>query len=314
MTLAVVLDDYQGVARQHADEDALGVEVRVEREPIVDDARFLRVLGDAEVIVAMRERTEFTAERLALLPELRLLVTTGTRNAAIDLDAARAHGVIVCGTESPSTSTPELAWGLILSLLRHIPREDASMRAGGWQATVGGDLAGHRLGVVGLGRLGSKMAAIARAFEMEVVAWSENLDPALAASLGVRAVEKGELFATSDVITVHYKLGERSRGIVGETDIARMKPTAILVNTSRGPLVDTDALLRALHEGRIAGAAMDVYDTEPLPADHPLRSAPRTLLTPHIGYVTADTYRVFYSQAVEAIAAWRAGGPIRRLA
>jgi phosphoglycerate dehydrogenase-like enzyme len=261
----------------------------------------------------MRERTAFTAERFARLPDLRLLVTTGMRNAAIDLDAARAHGVVVCGTDSPGSATPELTWALILALARNVTEEDARLRAGGWQRTVGADLAGQRLGVVGLGRLGAQVATIGAAFGMDVVAWSQHLDPDVARGFGVTPLDKEDLFATSDVVTVHYKLSERSRGIVGRDDIARMKPTAYLVNTSRGPLVDTAALLEALHAGTIAGAGLDVYDEEPLPADHPLRSAPRTVLTPHLGYVTHGTYEVFYRQAVEDIGAWAAGRPLRVL-
>ena len=187
------------------------------------------------------------------------------------------------------------------------------MREGGWQHTIGGDLEGRRLGVVGLGRLGTRVARVGQAFGMDVVAWSQRLDPEKAREAGVRAVAKDELFATSDVVTVHYKLSDRSRGIVGADDLARMRPTAVLVNTSRGPLVDTGALLAALHEGRLGGAGLDVYDVEPLPADHPLRSAPRTVLTPHLGYVTEATYRTFYGQAVEDVAAWAAGAPLRVL-
>lgn len=310
----VVLDDYQGVAAEYAPWNELAAEVVFVSHPISSDEDFVNVLSGADVVVAMRERTAFTASRLQQLPDLRLLVTTGKVNAAIDLDAARDCGVVVCGTESPSTSTPELAWGLILATLRHIPLEDAGMRAGGWQTTIGGDLAGRRLGVVGLGRLGTKVARVGLAFGMDVVAWSQNLDPARAEEAGVRPVSKDELFSTSDVITLHYKLGERSRGLVGEAELAMMRPTAILVNTSRGPLIDTPALISALHGNRIGGAGLDVFDVEPLPADDPLRTAPRTVLTPHLGYVTDGTYRVFFAQAVEAIAAWAAGSPIRRLA
>ena len=310
----VVLDDYQRVAEGYADWARLGADVDFVSRPIADDDDLVRELSGAEVVAAMRERTAFTAERLAALPDLRLLVTTGKANAAIDLDAATRLGVVVCGTESPSSATPELAWGLILAVLRSIPAEDAAMRAGGWQTTVGGDLDGRRLGIVGLGRLGSRMAAIGRAFGMDVVAWSQNLDPATADAAGARAVSKRELFETSDVITVHYKLSERSRGIVDAESLALMPEHAILVNTSRGPLVDTEALIAALRAGRIGGAGIDVYDLEPLPVDHPLRSTPRTVLTPHLGYVTRGTYEVFFPQAVDAIEAWIAGEPIRRLA
>lgn len=204
-------------------------------------------------------------------------------------------------------------WGLILSVLRSIPTEDASVRSGGWQSTVGGDLDGHRLGVVGLGRLGTKVARVGAAFGMEVVAWSQNLDAERADGLGVRAVSKDELFSTADVVTIHYKLSQRSRGLVGAAELAAMKSDSILVNTSRAGLVDTDALIPVLEAGGIRGAGLDVHDEEPLPVDHRLRSTPRTVLTPHLGYVTEDTYRIFFTQAVEDIAAWIAGAPIRVL-
>jgi phosphoglycerate dehydrogenase-like enzyme len=309
-----VLDDYQQVAHRFADWASLGAEVDFLDQPLPDDDAVVAALAGYDVVVAMRERTPFDAARLARLPDLRLLVTTGRANASIDLDAARERGVVVCGTDSPTNATPELTWALILALLRHVPAEDRAVRDGGWQHTVGGDLEGRRLGVVGFGRLGSRVARIGLAFGMDVVAWSQRLDPARAAEAGVRAVAKDELFATSDVVTVHYKLSDRSRGLVGAGDLARMRPTAYLVNTSRGPLVDTGALLAALHDGRIGGAGLDVYDVEPLPADHPLRSAPRTVLTPHLGYVTEATYRTFYGQAVEDVAAWAAGTPLRVLA
>ncbi|WP_369372857.1 D-2-hydroxyacid dehydrogenase family protein [Promicromonospora sp. Populi] len=308
-----VLDDYQQAAHRFADWASLQADVQFHPEHHADPAGLARALAGVDVVVAMRERTPFTAEVLDLLPDLKLLVTTGRANASIDLAAARARGVVVCGTESPSSATPELTWALILAVARHVPQEDARLRAGGWQHTIGMDLAGRRLGVVGLGRLGTQVARVGAAFGMDAVAWSTNLDPAAAAEAGVRAVSKDELFATSDVVTVHYKLSARSAGIVGRDDLARMKPTALLINTSRGPLVDTGALLEALHAGRIGGAGLDVYDVEPLPADHPLRSAPRTVLTPHLGYVTEDTYATFYPQAVEDIAAWAAGSPVRVL-
>ncbi|MCD1285828.1 MULTISPECIES: D-2-hydroxyacid dehydrogenase family protein [unclassified Brevibacterium] len=309
----VVLDDYQQVAGGFADWSQLDAEVEFVSRPMVDDDDLVRTLSGAEVVVAMRERTAFTAARLARLPDLRLLVTTGRVNASIDLDAARSQGVVVCGTESTITATPELTWGLILSVLRSIPLEDAAMRTGGWQSTVGGDLFGHRLGVVGLGRLGTQVARVGAAFGMDVVAWSQNLEQERAADVGAHAVSKEELFATSDVVTVHYKLSERSRSLVSSAEFSAMKPTSIFVNTSRAGLVDTDALVGALETGQIRGAGIDVYDEEPLPVDHPLRSAPRTVLTPHLGYVTADTYCIFFTQAIEDIAAWAAGEPVRVL-
>ncbi|MFE7508637.1 D-2-hydroxyacid dehydrogenase family protein [Promicromonospora sp. NPDC057488] len=308
-----VLDDYQQAARRLADWDSLGADVTFHGEHLADPAALAAALAGYDVVVAMRERTPFDAATLDLLPDLRLLVTTGRANASIDLAAAAARGVVVCGTDSPSSATPELTWALILAVARHLPQEDARLRAGGWQHTIGTDLAGRTLGVVGLGRLGTQVARVGAAFGMDVVAWSTNLDPDVAAGRGARAVAKDELFATSDVVTVHYKLSPRSVGIVGRADLARMKPAAILVNTSRGPLVDTAALLEALHAGRIGGAGLDVYDVEPLPADDPLRSAPRTVLTPHLGYVTEGTYATFFPQVVEDIAAWAAGSPVRLL-
>ena len=307
----VVLDDFQEVAATFADWSVLDAEVEFISRPIVDDDDLVKVLHGAEVVVAMRERTAFTAGRLERLPDLRLLVTTGRVNASIDVEAARSQGIVVCGTESTTSATPELTWGLILSVLRSIPAEDAAVRGGGWQSTVGGDLDGHRLGVVGLGRLGTKVARVGAAFGMEVVAWSQNLDAERADGLGVRAVSKDELFSTADVVSIHYKLSERSRGLVGAAELEAMKPGSILVNTSRAGLVDTDALITVLEAGGIRGAGLDVHDEEPLPVDHRLRSTPRTVLTPHLGYVTEDTYRIFFTQAVEDIAAWISGEPIR---
>ena len=307
----VVLDDFQEVAATFADWSALDADVEFISRPIVDDDDLVKVLHGAEVVVAMRERTAFTAGRLERLPDLRLLVTTGRVNASIDVEAARSQGIVVCGTESTTSATPELTWGLILSVLRSIPAEDAAVRGGGWQSTVGGDLDGHRLGVVGLGRLGTKVARVGAAFGMEVVAWSQNLDAERADGLGVRAVSKDELFSTADVVSIHYKLSERSRGLVGAAELEAMKPGSILVNTSRAGLVDTDALITVLEAGGIRGAGLDVHDEEPLPVDHRLRSTPRTVLTPHLGYVTEDTYRIFFTQAVEDIAAWISGEPIR---
>lgn len=309
----VVLDDYQQVAGRFADWSGVDAEVEFISRPIADDDDLVQVLAGAEVVVAMRERTAFPAGRLQRLPDLRLLVTTGRVNASIDVQAARALGIVVCGTESTTSATPELTWGLILSVLRSIPAEDAAVRGGGWQSTVGGDLDGHRLGVVGLGRLGTKVARVGAAFGMEVVAWSQNLDAERADGLGVRAVSKDELFSTADVVSIHYKLSERSRGLVGAAELEAMKPGSILVNTSRAGLVDTDALITVLEAGGIRGAGLDVHDEEPLPVDHRLRSTPRTVLTPHLGYVTEDTYRMFFTQAVEDIAAWISGEPIRVL-
>ncbi|OON82705.1 D-2-hydroxyacid dehydrogenase family protein [Streptomyces tsukubensis] len=308
-----VLDDYQKAAHRFADWDALQGEVTFLHDHIADTATLTETLRGYDVVVAMRERTPFTEDRFALLPDLRLLVTTGMANASIDLEAATRHGVTVCGTGGSAHATPELTWGLILALVRSIPSEDAGIREGSWQRTIGGDLHGRTLGVVGLGHLGTRVAAIGRAFGMRVLAWSTNLDADTARAAGVEPVSKRELFESSDIVTVHYKLSDRSIGLVGRHELAWMREHAYLVNTSRGPLLDSAALVEALHEGRIAGAGLDVHDVEPLPADHPLRTTPRTILTPHLGYVTEATYEVFYQQAVEDIAAHRAGKPVRLL-
>jgi phosphoglycerate dehydrogenase-like enzyme len=309
-----ILDDYQRVALSSADWTRLAAaEVVPFHGHIPDTADLVAELRPFDVVVAMRERTPFTAERFRLLPNLRLLVTTGMRNASIDVAAANAARVTVCGTRGSAGATPELTWALILALLRHVPEEDRRIREGGWQQTVGFGLRGRTLGVVGLGNIGRQVATIGRAFGMEVLAWSQHLSHTAAAEAGVTAVAKEDLFETSDVITVHYKLSERSVGLVGARELGLMKPTAFLVNTSRGPIVDEDALLAALRSGAIAGAALDVYDEEPLPGGHPLRAAPRTVLTPHLGYVTDDGYRTFYGDAVEDIAAFAAGRPVRVL-
>jgi phosphoglycerate dehydrogenase-like enzyme len=247
------------------------------------------------------------------LPKLQLLVTTGMLNASIDLKAAAERGIVVSGTSVLRHPTAELTWGLILALARSILREDAGMRKGGWQSTIGIGLHGKVLGILGLGRLGSQVAAYGNAFQMEVIAWSQNLTSEGASSLGVRRVDKEELFRSADFLTIHTVLSKRTRGLVGPADLAAMKPTAYLINTSRGPIVDERALLAALEGHKIAGAALDVFDQEPLPVDHPLRQMENVVLTPHLGYVTAENYRVFYGDAVEDIRAFLAGNPIRVL-
>ena len=308
-----VLDDYQSVADQIADWSTLPepAEVVTFHDHVDDHDELVARLASFDVIVAMRERTPFPRSLLERLPGLKLLVTTGQRNASIDVAAAAERGIPVCGTGYFSSGTAEMTWALILAVARHIPQETASVRAGGWQQTVGTDLAGATLGVVGLGRLGSRVARIAQAFEMDVVAWSQNLTDERAAEVGVRRVEKDELFRTADVVSIHLVLSTRSRGLVGRDELALMKPTATLVNTSRGPIVDEAALVEVLREGRIAGAGIDVYDSEPLPADHPFRELRRAVCTPHLGYVTKGTYEVFYRDAVEDVAAWIAGNPVR---
>lgn len=310
-----VLDDYQSVAAGCADWDALGdrAELTFIGEHIADDDAVVARLAEFEVVVAMRERTPFTAARLERLPRLRLLVTTGMGNASIDLDAARRCGITVCGTGAAGNPTAELTWGLLLALARRIPAEDRAVRTGGWQHTLGEGLAGRTLGIIGLGRQGSAVARIALAFDMRVVAWSQNLTAERAAAAGAELVGFDHLLAAADAVTIHLRLSARTRGLIGAAELARMQPTAVLVNTSRGPIVDEQALVAALEAGAIAGAALDVYDCEPLPAGHPLRRAPNTVLTPHIGYVTAENYRRFYGDAVEDIAAFLRGEPVRVL-
>jgi phosphoglycerate dehydrogenase-like enzyme len=316
-----ILDDYQQVALASADwPDA---EYTVFTEHIARTEALVRALKPFDVIVAMRERTPFPSERLSLLPNLKLLVTTGMANASIDMDAARARGVTVCGTGGAKGATAELTWGLILAVIRHIPAEDARMkaigRAGGaamsgrWQQTIGTGLYGKHLGVVGLGTQGRAVAKVGRAFGMKLLAWSQNLDPSVAEKAHAEAVSKEDLFARSDVVSVHYKLGERSTGLIGTAELDRMKPTAYLINTSRGPIVDTNALTAALRAGKIAGAGLDVYDIEPLPLAHSLRRLDNVVLTPHLGYVTDDTYRVFFGEAAADIAAFAKGEPVRVL-
>ena len=317
MLRCAVLDDYQGVALSVADWSGLAGTVAVtslrHHTDTVD--QLVDAIGGCEIVVAMRERTPFTEEVFARLPGLRLLVTSGMRNASIDLAAAARHGVTVCGTASNSEPTVELTWALILGLARHLVAESTAVREGGpWQSTLGTDLYGRRLGLLGLGRIGGRVAGIGRAFGMEVTAWSRNLTAERAEEAGVRlAASREELLEGSDIVSVHLVLGDRTRGLVGAEELKLMRPSALLVNTSRAAIVDQEALAEALREGWIAGAAVDVFDTEPLPADHPFRSLPNLLATPHLGYVTERNYRVFYQEAVEDIEAFLAGSPLRRL-
>ena len=310
-----VIDDYQDAAREFGPwaELAGRADVTIFNDHVTDASALTERLAPFDVIVATRERTRFPSALLHRLPRLRLLVSTGMGTAHIDLAAARELGITVSGTGGRGEPPAELTWALILGLARHVAEEDAGIRAGRWGQTVGTDLAGATLGVIGLGHLGLQVARIGQAFGMRVIAWSQNLDPAVAAAAGVAAVSKEDLLRSADVVTIHVRLSERSTGLIGGADLALLKPTAYLINTSRGPVVDEAALVDALRSGRIAGAGLDVFDTEPLPDGHPLRTAPRTLLTPHVGYVTAGTYRVFYSGAVEAIRAFLDGQPIRLL-
>jgi phosphoglycerate dehydrogenase-like enzyme len=288
-------------------------EVTVFSEPLGSLDAAAAALEPFRVIAAMRERTPFPAALLDRLPHLRLLVTTGMRNASIDLRAAQRRGVLVCGTGGSAAGTAELTWALIMALTRSIPAEDARIRRGGWQSTVGRELAGRTLGLLGLGRIGQRVAGYGRAFGMDVLAWSQNLTADRAGSCGARLVDKAGLFRESDVVSVHVQLSDRTRGLAGAAELALLGPDGYLVNTSRGPIVDEAALLAALHSGTIAGAGLDVFGTEPLPAGHPFRSAPRTVLTPHLGYVTDRGYEVFFADTVEDIVAWLDGVPVRVL-
>jgi phosphoglycerate dehydrogenase-like enzyme len=312
-----ILDDYQGVALDMADWSPVrnrSVEIAVERHPFPDEDAVVRALAGSELVAAMRERTPFPKSVVDRLPKLKLLITTGMRNASFDMAALRDRGVVVCGTGGPgggNEDTAELAWGLILSAARRIAEDHQFMRQGGWQTRIGHRIAGKTLGVLGLGRLGSAVARVGLAFGMNVIAWSQNLTEERAREHGVERVEKDELFRRSDVLSVHLVLSPRSRGLVGPREIGLMKPSAILVNTSRGPICDTEAIIAALKEGRLSYAGFDVYDKEPLPLDHPLRSAPNVVLTPHIGYVTEENYRSSYPQIVENVQAFLDGKPIR---
>jgi len=317
-----VLDDYQGVALESADWSVLeasGAGITVFRDTLTDHRALVERLAPFEVLAVMRERTPLPGSLIRSLPNLRLIVTTGARNLSIDLAAAAERGITVCGTESRGTTTAEMAMLLILALSRGLVREANVMAAGGWQAGLGRDLAGLRLGLVGLGRLGAQVAALARPFGMDIAAWSQNLTEARCAELGVeRAPSLRALLEASDVVSIHLVLSERSRGLIGATELGWMKPDAFLVNTSRGPIADAHAVLDAMRAGRLGGAAIDVYDTEPVPRDDPIRDPQliaegRLLLTPHVGYVSRQTWEIFYRQTVEAIAAWMSGAPIRVL-
>jgi phosphoglycerate dehydrogenase-like enzyme len=314
MTKIAVLDDYLRVAAAMAPWDELpDADISYFPLHLGETGDVAAALRDFDVVVAMRERTAFPRDLLERLPKLRLLVTTGMRNAAIDAAAAKELGLTVCGTGAHGASTAELTWALIMTLVRPVQLDDRHLRDGGWQRQVGGDLAGRTLGLVGLGRQGGRVARVARAFDMNVIAWSPHLTAGRAAEQGAELVSKHDVFARADVASVHLVLGDSTRGIVGAEELRVLGPDAYLVNTARAALVDQAALRQALSEGWIAGAGLDVYETEPLPAGHWLRSAPRTLLSPHMGYVSDHGYRVFYGDAVEDIAAYLRGEPVRVL-
>jgi len=317
MLHCTLLDDYQNVALSLADWASLqpAVQTRALRQPVADDDALVAALADSDIIVAMRERTPLTAGRLARLPRLKLIVTSGMRNAAIDLDACRARGIAVCGTESSSAPPLELTWGVLLALARHIVPENQALRSGGpWQQHLGIGLEGKTLGLIGLGKIGSGMAKVAQAFGMQVCAWSENLTAERATACGATLMPSlSALLAASDIVSLHLVLSERTRHLLDAAALAQMKPGALLVNTARAGLVDQQAMIAALRAGQLAGAALDVFEVEPLPADHPLRRLPNVLATPHLGYVADSNYRRYFTQAVENIAAWLRHQPLRSL-
>lgn len=309
MSMIAVLDDYQSRAKEFANWESLGVPVRflsmhLEGKELID------ALGDCDIVVAMRERTAIPKRLLDELPSIRLIVTTGMANAAIDVAAAHDRSIVVCGTPSAAAGTLEQAWALILAGMKHLALEDRELRAGRWQTTLASDLYGKRLGLIGLGRLGAGMVPVAKAFSMEVVAWSQNLTKARTEEVGVKFVSKEELISTSDVISIHLRLSERTTALIGAAEIATMKPGALLLNTSRGPIIEEQAMIDALQQGRIR-AALDVYDVEPLPLGHPLTRLDNAVLAPHLGYSSEDNIRAMYESVVEDIAAFLAGNPIR---
>jgi len=318
MTLqCAILDDYQQVALRMADWSVLDgqVHIRIFSSYIESVDALIEQVKDCEMIVIMRERTPFPAEVLERLPKLRLLITTGMRNASVDMEAAARLGITVCGARGKGAAPTELTWALILGLVRHVTAENEAFRKGGpWQSTIGTGLYGKTLGLVGLGTIGARMARIAQAMDMDVLAWSPNLTEAKAEEVGVRqASTLYELMEHSDIVSVHMVLSERTRHLIGASEIARMRANAYLINTSRAGLIDQDAMIEALQHHRIAGAGLDVFEQEPLPLNHPLRSLPNVLATPHIGYVADDNYRSFYEDVVEDIVQFLKGQPVRVL-
>ncbi|WP_419960035.1 D-2-hydroxyacid dehydrogenase family protein [Psychrobacillus sp. BM2] len=312
-----ILDDYQQVALKIADWSAITKKVEIVSfsQHFNDENELVESIRDAEIVIVMRERTPFGVTLFEKLPKLKLLITSGMRNASIDLVAASAHGVAVCGTASSSEPPTELTWALILNLARQIRKENDSLRNNGlWQSTIGTDLYGKRLGILGLGKIGGRMATIAKAFGMDVIAWSQNLTKEQTDKLGVQlASSKEELLKTSDYVTIHLVLSDRTRGLISEKDLQHMKGSAYLVNTSRSGIVDQQALLKALHENWIAGAGLDVFDIEPLPTNHPFRTLPNVLATPHLGYVTGKNYTTYFREAIEDIEGYLDGQVIRSL-
>jgi len=309
-----ILDDYQNVATKLADWSIPDMEVKVFTEPFPDQKAAVKALKGFSIVCMMRERTPFLKATLEQLPDLKLLLTSGMRNASIDLEYAASRGITVCGTEAAGQPTAELAVGIMLELARKIGYENNRMKQGIlWQSTLGIELAGKTLGLLGFGKLGSKVGAIGKAIGMNLIAWSQNLTPEKAKAGGATLVSKEDLFRQSDFISIHLVLSPRSRGLVTATDLALMKPTAFLINTSRGPIVEEAALLSALGQRKFAGAGLDTFDVEPLPLNHPLRRLDNVVLTPHLGYVSQEGYKVYYTQMVEDIKAWIAGSPVRVL-
>ena len=314
MLNCAILDDYQQCSLGFADWGSLAdVSVKVFTKFIKPD-ELAKELTNFEIIVVMRERTIFDGKLLASLPKLKLLVTTGMKNSAIQMDAAKQSGIMVCGTKSLPYPAPELTWGLLFALARHIPMEVASLRSGGWQTQVGVGLNGKTLGIVGLGHIGKQIAKVAQALEMSVLAWQPEIKEEDCKAAGVECASSlDELMRRSDVVTIHMVLAAATKGMIGAHQLSLMKPNAFLINAARGPLVDESALIQALQEKRIAGAGIDTFDTEPLPPDHPFRTLPNVVATPHLGYVTRENYTVFYTEAVEDIECWLKGTPVRVL-
>jgi len=310
-----VIDDYLTIARTSANWDRLPDDVSIDfhQDHLTDQAALIERLLPYDVLVIMRERTAFPRALIEQLPALKLLITTSRRNKSVDLAACADHEVLVCNTEPGPTPTAEHTWALILALAKNIPEEDRTTRAGKWGMKPAIGLSGRVLGVVGLGKLGSHVARVGKVFDMDVIAWSPNLTDARAKEIGVTRVEKDDLMARSDFVSIHVVLSDRSRGLIGADDIARMKPTAYLINTARGPIVDEAALVAAVQRGVIAGAGIDVFGTEPLPLDDPLRNLPNSIITPHTGGFILDNYELWYRGAVEDIEAWLKGEPIRVL-
>lgn len=315
MPKIAILDDYANCSLDMADWSSLpyGYEPVVFTDNLVEHDALVERLKGFEVVCAMRERTPFPTAVASRLDDLKLFITSGMRNKAVDLETLKAKGVVCCGTDSPGFTTVEHTWALIFSVARHIPHDDRVMKGGGWQTRMPFDLRGKTLGLMGLGRLGGMVATIAAAFGMKVIAWSENLTDERCAEVGAERVSKDALFERADVLSIHMLLSDRSRGLVTARELGLMKPTSILINTSRGPIVEEAALIEALREGRIRGAGVDVYDHEPLPENSPLRNLDRLVMTPHTGYVSEDTYKLFYGQMVENIKAWHAGTPMREI-